>query len=215
MRRDHLGGGETRQRNRERLEQRLVALDAYDPECQWPTPSRHRDLRGLLPRSRLPRQVYHDRESQLSVNQQELELDRSLPQFGAGPRNHDCYTVEKPFASAADLGPGKGLRHVQDRVDVCSRIIAAAVLPERGCTGHSPPAPHAAKGISQGRAAGRNACNFDQLLLARMLIALPAIPVNVITETVDCRSMSILALRVRGSVSVGLNAKLVVKATNR
>jgi len=46
------------------------------------------------------------------------------------------------------------------------------------------------------------------------LIALPAIPVNVTTEIVDCRSMSILALRVGGSISVGLNAKLVVKAIN-
>src|SRR5664279_1387683 len=55
---------------------------------------------------------------------------------------------------------------------------------------------------------------FDQLALPRMLIALPAIPVSVTTEIVDCRSMSILALRVKGSVSVGLNAKLVVKATN-
>ena len=46
-------------------------------------------------------------------------------------------------------------------------------------------------------------------------MALPAIPVNVITETVDCSNMSILATRVRGNASVGLNAKLVVKAMKR
>ena len=48
-----------------------------------------------------------------------------------------------------------------------------------------------------------------------MLIALPAIPVSVTTEMAACSSISILARRVSGSASVGLNAKLVVKATNR
>ena len=47
------------------------------------------------------------------------------------------------------------------------------------------------------------------------MIALPAMPVRVMIEMVDCNSISILARRVRGSVSVGLNAKLVVKARYR
>jgi hypothetical protein len=55
----------------------------------------------------------------------------------------------------------------------------------------------------------------DQLLPARTLIALPAIAVSVTTEMPACSIMSILALRVSGSASVGLNAKLVVNATNR
>jgi len=48
-----------------------------------------------------------------------------------------------------------------------------------------------------------------------MLIALPAIAVNITTEMAACRSISNLARRVSGSVSVGLNAKLFVNATNR
>ena len=48
-----------------------------------------------------------------------------------------------------------------------------------------------------------------------MFIALPAIAVNVTTEIVACSSMSILARFVSGAASVGLNAKLVVKARKR
>ena len=44
-------------------------------------------------------------------------------------------------------------------------------------------------------------------------MALPAIPVRVIIEITDCSSINSLARRVKGMVSVGLNAKLVVKAT--
>jgi hypothetical protein len=40
-------------------------------------------------------------------------------------------------------------------------------------------------------------------------------PVKVMIEMVDCKSMSIFARQVSGSVSVGLNAKLVVKARYR
>jgi hypothetical protein len=43
---------------------------------------------------------------------------------------------------------------------------------------------------------------------ARILIALPAIAVNVTTEMVACRSISILARRLSGSVSVGLMQSL-------
>jgi hypothetical protein len=46
-------------------------------------------------------------------------------------------------------------------------------------------------------------------------MALPATPVRVITEIVAWSSISIFAVRVSGRVSVGLNAKLVVKARNR
>jgi len=35
----------------------------------------------------------------------------------ASPRNHECCTLEKPFAGAEDLGPGKRLRRGQGRVD--------------------------------------------------------------------------------------------------
>src|SRR5258705_13919549 len=34
----------------------------------------------------------------------------------SSPRNHECYTLEKPFAGADDLGPGKGLPRVQYRL---------------------------------------------------------------------------------------------------
>jgi hypothetical protein len=50
---------------------------------------------------------------------------------------------------------------------------------------------------------------------ARMLIALPAMAVKVMSEIEDCSSIDILARRVRGRVSVGLNAKLVVKTRCR
>ena len=50
---------------------------------------------------------------------------------------------------------------------------------------------------------------------ARTLIAVPAIPVKATTEMAAYSSISIFARRVSGSVSVGLNAKLVAKATNR
>lgn len=46
-------------------------------------------------------------------------------------------------------------------------------------------------------------------------MAAPAIPVSVTNEMVDCKSISILARRVSGRVSVGLKAKLVVKARYR
>jgi len=69
-----------------------------------------------------------------SVTHQKLEPERSLPQFKAGPRNHECYTVEKPFAGADDLGPGKGLRRLQDRMDLDPFDVALEEL-----TGPQPP----------------------------------------------------------------------------
>jgi len=71
---------------------------------------------------------------------------------------------------------------------------------------------HALSIIDRGRA---SAIQLGYLPPARMLIALPAIAVNVTTEIAACSIISILARRVSGSVSVGLNAKLVVNATNR
>jgi bifunctional non-homologous end joining protein LigD len=47
------------------------------------------------------------------------------------------------------------------------------------------------------------------------LIAPPAMPVTVTTDTAPCNNMSILAVRVSGNASVGLNAKLVVKPMNK
>lgn len=51
--------------------------------------------------------------------------------------------------------------------------------------------------------------------LPRMLIALPAIAVIVISEIPACSIIRPLARRVSGSVSVGLKAKLLVNARNR
>ena len=48
-----------------------------------------------------------------------------------------------------------------------------------------------------------------------MLIALPARPVRVTIEMLDCSIINSLARLLSGMTSVGLNAKLVVKATNR
>ena len=56
---------------------------------------------------------------------------------------------------------------------------------------------------------------LGQPRLDKILIALAAIPISVTTEMIACSSMSIFAGRVSGSVSVGLNAKLVVNARNR
>ena len=47
----------------------------------------------------------------------------------AGPRNHEYYTVKKPFAGAEELGPGKGLRAVCARVDVDLLYVAVQQLP--------------------------------------------------------------------------------------
>ena len=54
-----------------------------------------------------------------------------------------------------------------------------------------------------------------QPLPARILIAAPAMPVRVTIEMADCKSINSFARRVRGNVSVGLKAKLVVKARYR
>ena len=56
---------------------------------------------------------------------------------------------------------------------------------------------------------------FIHAFPARMLMALPAIPVRVMIEIAACRSISSFARRVSGMVSVGLNAKLVVNARYR
>jgi hypothetical protein len=48
-----------------------------------------------------------------------------------------------------------------------------------------------------------------------MLIALPAMPVRVTIELADCSSSNIFARRVSGIASVGLKAKLAVKAAYR
>jgi hypothetical protein len=65
------------------------------------------------------------------------------------------------------------------------------------------------------KAAARRTYEWHHLAPARMLIALPPTTVRVTTDVAACNSISILARRVSGRVSVGLNAKLVVKATNK
>jgi len=47
------------------------------------------------------------------------------------------------------------------------------------------------------------------------LIAPDAIAKTITTDIAACSNMSILAVRVSGSASAGLNAKLVVKARNK
>ena len=42
-----------------------------------------------------------------------------------------------------------------------------------------------------------------------------AMPVMITTDMAACTNMSILAVRVSGNASVGLNAKLVVKPMNK
>ena len=56
---------------------------------------------------------------------------------------------------------------------------------------------------------------LSDYLPPRILIALPAIPVNETTEMAAWSNINILARRVSGGVSVGLNARLVVNAMNR
>ena len=47
------------------------------------------------------------------------------------------------------------------------------------------------------------------------LIAPAAMPMTITTDMPPCNNMSILAVRVSGNASVGLNAKFVVKPMNR
>jgi hypothetical protein len=61
----------------------------------------------------------------------------------------------------------------------------------------------------------RASCSWHHALPTSALIAPPAMPVTITTDMADCTNMSILAVRVSGNASVGLNAKLVVKPMNR
>ena len=68
------------------------------------------------------------------------------------------------------------------------------------------------------RKRGRWVVRFVTTTLAQptsALIAPPAMPRTITTDIAACNNMSILAARVSGNASVGLNAKFVVKAINR
>ena len=105
-------------------------------------------------------------------------------------------------------------------------LAKGGLLPFRDRTGkdwsplqsrHSPAIGFTARGGSVGLIgeARRRTYEWHHLAPARILIALPATPVRVTTDMAACSCISILARRVSGRVSVGLNAKLVVKATNK
>ena len=114
---------------------------------------------------------------------------------------------------------------VEHQIRVSRPPIKSAVHDDRGenvvqmqapikATGWPIPQQKRNSPYGEPRASGRT-YERHHLAPARILIALPATPVRVTTDMAACSCISILARRVSGRVSVGLNAKLVVKATNK